>query len=328
MNQQVLLHKRPQGNISSTDFSVLQTEMPTPADGEILIKNEYVSIDPAMRGWMNEGTTYVAGVALNTVMRAFAAGTVVQSNHPKFKIGDAVQGLTGAQEFAVSNGQNIDACNLALGPLSWHLGILGMPGMTAYFGLIERAKPQIGDTIFISGAAGIVGSTVGQIAKILGCRVIGSAGGEEKCQHLLNLGFDAVIDYKTENLTAALTRHAPDKLNIFFDNVGGEILDAALAHLAWGARVVICGAISQYNNQQFYGPKNYMKLVSARASMNGIIVFDFKERYPEAVVQLSEWLKHGQMQYKEHVVQGLDRFAEALNMLFTGANFGKLVLKV
>jgi NADPH-dependent curcumin reductase len=328
MNKQVLLRKRPVGMVQDDDFEMVESAMPTIEDGQVLIANEFVSLDPAMRGWMNEGTTYVQGVALGAVMRAFAVGKIVESKHADFQIGDAVQGLTGAQTFAVSDGKNLSKCDLSKGPLSWHLGILGMPGMTAYFGLLERGRPTIGDTIFISGAAGVVGSTVGQIAKILGCNVIGSANGEAKCDYLKSIGFDATIDYKKEDTQKMLAVHAPNKLNIFYDNVGGEILDAALINLAWGARVVICGAISQYNNTSWQGPKNYMKLVSARASMTGIIVFDFLERYPEAVTQLSEWMHNGQLQYKEHVVEGIDQFSAALRMLFTGENFGKLVLKL
>jgi len=201
--------------------------------------------------------------------------------------------------------------------------------MTAYFGLLEKGQPKAGETVFISGAAGIVGSTVGQIAKIKGCKVVGTAGSEEKCRYLIEeCGFDAVINYKTEDIDAAVKKHCPEGVHVFYDNVGGELLDILLANLARGARVVICGAISQYNAKTMYGPKNYMKIVTARGYLTGIIVFDFIDRYPEAVNDLSNWLKTGQMSTKEHIETGIENFPQTLLKLYTGKNFGKLLLKV
>ena len=328
MNTQILLAKRPDGMVKDTDFDLKKTAIPSISEGQILIKNEYISLDPAMRGWMNEGTTYIPGVALGAVMRAFAAGQVVESKNPDFTEGAYVVGLTGAQTYSVSDGRGLSKVDLSLGSLSGHLGVLGMPGMTAYFGILERGKPKKGETVFVSGAAGIVGSTVGQIAKIKGCRVIGCAGGEEKCNYLQSIGFDAVIDYKKDDVAAKLKEIAPEGINIYYDNVGGNILDAALMNLARGARVVICGAISQYNDPSVQGPKNYLKIVSARGTLTGIIVFDFMGKYPIAVLQLSKWLKTNKLHYQEHVVEGIENFAPALRMLFTGENFGKLVLKI
>ena len=328
-NTQILLRARPQGMMQLTDFEQFTAVIPELTDGQFLVKIAYISLDPALRGWMNAGTTYIAGVALGTVMRAFAAGYVVASKNDNFKEGDAVTGLFGAQEYAVSNGVGVDNVDAKKYPLSWYLGVLGMPGMTAYFGFLERGKPKAGNTVFVSGAAGVIGTLVGQMAKIKGCKVVGSAGGAEKCRYLTEtLGFDAAIDYKNDNLAEKLKEICPEGIDVFYDNVGGETLDAGLGNLARGARVVICGAISQYNSSSIYGPKNYMKIVSARGTMNGIIVFDFQKDYPKAVKNIAKWLKEGKIQYKEHIEEGIARFPEVLQMLYTSDNFGKLVLKI
>lgn len=329
LNRQVLLIKRPQGMVQESDFELKSIPVRPLEKGELLIKNEFISIDPAMRGWMNEGTTYMPGVALGTVVRGFAAGRIIASENVLLPVGKAVQGLTGVQEYAVSDGKNITLCDENKAPVSWYLGILGMPGMTAYFGLLEKGKPKEGETVLISGAAGVVGSTAGQIAKIKGCNVIGIAGGKAKCNYLLGLGFNAVIDYKSEDVAAALKKIAPTGVDIFFDNIGGEQLDIALMNLARGARVVICGAISQYNDvQKIQGPKNYMKIVTARGVLTGIIVFDYLDEYPRAVTEISNWIKEGKLHYREHVVEGLEQYNTALQMLFRGENFGKLILKI
>jgi NADPH-dependent curcumin reductase len=329
MNKKILLIKRPQGMAADTDFQLVETAIPTIAADEILIKNEYVSLDPAMRGWMNEGTTYIKGVGLNEPMRAFTAGIVVQSNNINFAVGDAVQGLFTVQQYVISNGENISKLDTKNIPISWYLGILGMPGLTAYFGLLDKGQPKEGDTVLVSGAAGMIGSLVGQIAKIKGCKIIGIAGGKDKCDYVKNeLAFDAVINYKNDNVAKKIKELAPNGVNVYFDNVGGEILDAAMMNLALGARVVICGAISQYNDAQFNGLKNYMKIVSARATMSGIIVFDYFPRAEEAIKDLSTWLAEGKLKYKEHIVEGIEKFPETLRMLFTGENYGKLLLKI
>jgi hypothetical protein len=330
MNKQVLLAQRPSGMLKETDFSIVEKSIPALQENEVLVQIEYISLDPAMRGWMNAGTTYIRGVEIGEVMRAFAAGTVVDSKHPGFLKGDAVTGTMGAQSFAVMQGKHLTKVEATKVPLSWYVGILGMPGLTAYFGLLDKGMPKAGETVLVSGAAGMVGSVVGQIAKIKGCSVIGIAGGKDKCEVLLkDFGFDAAIDYKsTENIGKAIKELAPNGIDVYFDNVGGTILDAALLNLAMNARVVICGAISQYNATEVQGIKNYMKLISARGTMSGIIVFDYFPRATEALVDLSKWLTEGKIVYKEHVVEGLDHFANTLQMLFTGANTGKLVIKV
>lgn len=330
MNKQVLLAQRPSGMLKETDFSIVEKTIPDLQENEVLVQVQYTSLDPAMRGWMNAGTTYIKGVEIGEVMRAFAAGTVVDSKHPDFSKGDAVTGTMGAQSFAVMQGKHLTKVDTSRVPLSWYVGILGMPGLTAYFGLLDKGMPKAGETVLVSGAAGMVGSVVGQIAKIKGCTVIGIAGGKDKCAVLTHdFGFDAAIDYKSaENIGKAIKELAPNGIDIYFDNVGGSILDAALLNLAMNARVVICGAISQYNATEVQGIKNYMKLISARGTMSGIIVFDYFPRAAEALTDLSTWLNEGKIVYKEHVVEGLEHFANTLNMLFTGANTGKLVIKV
>ena len=328
-NTQILLVNRPDGMVKDADFRVVTSDVPLLQEGQVLIKIQYISIDPAIRGWMNAGTTYIPGVPINGVMRAFSAGQIIESKHPDFYQGQFVEGLLGATSFAVSDGKGLKVLDLSIGAIPTHLGILGMPGMTAYFGLLERGQPKSGETVFVSGAAGVVGSTVGQIAKIYGCKVVGSAGGKEKCDYLLANGFDMVIDYKSQNIDEELKKQCPEGINVYFDNVGGETLDATLLNLARGARIVICGAMSQYNDMQnVSGPKNYMKLVVARGEMKGIIVFDFLERYPEAITTISNWLLEGKIKSKEHIIEGIENFSMAVKMLFEGKNFGKLLVKV
>ncbi|WP_350288923.1 NADP-dependent oxidoreductase [uncultured Croceitalea sp.] len=327
-NRKVTLASRPNGMIADNNFKIVEEEIPAIEDGEILVQIEAISLDPAIRGWMNEGTTYIKGIEIGAVMRSFSAGKVIQSKNDSFAVDDYVEGFLGTQLYSISNGEGIRVINVSHGKLSHYLGVLGMPGMTAYFGLLRRGEPKSGEVIYISAASGVVGSTVGQIAKIKGCTVIGSAGSDTKCKFLVDeCGFDYAINYKTEDLDAKLKEYAPDGINIFYDNVGGATLDTALLNLARGARVVICGAISQYNDMaNIYGPKNYMKIVSARGYMTGIIVFDFIEEWPSAVEEMSGWIADGKINVKEHLVKGLDNYVPTLKMLFTGENFGKLVL--
>jgi NADPH-dependent curcumin reductase len=326
---QILLANRPEGMVKDSDFNIVSSEIPTLEVGQVLIQIHYISLDPAIRGWMNSGTTYIPGVAIGSVMRAFSAGEIIESKNENFSTGIFIVGLLGATSHAISDGKGLKILDLAKGNIPQHLGVLGMPGMTAYFGLLERGQPKSGETVFVSGAAGVVGSTVGQIAKIKGCKVIGAAGGKEKCDYLLSIGFDFVIDYKSENIDEALKKYCPEGISVYFDNVGGEILDIALANLARGARVVICGAMSQYNNHtDVKGPKNYMKIVTARGQMNGIIVFDFLVSFPEAVEEISRWITEEKIHSKEHIIEGIENFAPALRMLFEGKNFGKLLIKI
>lgn len=326
-NTKVALASRPQGFIEDSNFKLVTEELPELQEGELLVAIAAISLDPAIRGWMNEGTTYIKGIEIGAVIRTFSAGKVVASKNDAFKEGDFVEGLLGAQKYAISDGNGLKLLDLENSQISHHLGVLGMPGMTAYFGLLRRGEPKAGETIYISGAAGVVGSTVGQIAKIKGCTVIGSAGSDEKCAYLLEeCGFDHAINYKTEDIDQKLKEYAPEGIHIFYDNVGGPTLDMALLNLAHGARVVICGFISQYNSKEIYGPKNYMKIVSARGVMNGIIVFDYVKEWPDAVKEISQWIAEGKIKVKEHVEHGLENFVPTLKMLYTGKNFGKLVL--
>lgn len=330
INRQYKLAARPQGLPKASDWDYCQSDIPTIDEGQILVKVSHISLDPAMRGWMNEGKSYVPPVGIGEVMRAGAVGEVVQSQHSKFQTGDTVTGLFGVQDYAVSNGKGVQKVDATAAPLPLYLGTLGMPGMTAYFGLLDVGECKAGDTVVMSGAAGAVGSVAGQIAKIKGARVVGIAGGADKCRYVVDeLGFDACIDYKNDDLKVGLKTHCPDGVDVYFDNVGGEILDTVLTRLAMHARVVICGAISQYNNTTpVKGPSNYMSLLVNRASMKGMVVFDWAQRYGEAVQAMTGWLASGELQSKEHVVNGIDNFPEALLMLFEGKNLGKLVLKL
>ena len=328
-NTQVLLKAHPQGMVKVSDMEVVEMTVPTLQDGQILVKNEWISLDPAIRGWMNPGTTYIKGIQIGEVVRAFAVGEIIESKNDKYTVGEYVWGLLGAQKYSVSDGSGLVKADITKGQLSWHLGVLGMPGMTAYFGLLDKGKPEAGQTVLISGAAGVVGVTVGQIAKLKGCRVVGIAGGKAKCKYLVEeMGFDAAIDYKNEDVMAGILRTCPDKVDVFYDNIGGEILDAALSNLAFGARVVICGAISQYNSTSIQGPKNYMKIVTARGYITGIIVFDYAARFNEGIDEISQWIENGQIKTREDVYEGIENFGTTLLKLYTGENFGKLLLKI
>lgn len=328
VNHQFKLARRPVGMVQRTDFEYSAAPVATPGDGEVLVKILYISLDPAMRGWMNEGKSYVPPVGIGEVMRAGAVGRVITSNDPGIAVGDHVVGVLGVQEYAVAKAKQLTKVDPRLVPLPVYLGTLGMPGMTAYFGLLEVGKPKAGDTVVVSGAAGAVGQVVGQIAKIKGCRVVGIAGGKDKCDYLRSIGFDATIDYKHEDMKAALKEHCPKGVDVYFDNVGGEILDAVLTRLAMHARIVICGAISQYNEAKMKGPSNYMSLLVHRASMTGMVVFDYASRYSEAAREMAGWMAAGQLKTREDIVEGLETFPDTLLKLFKGENTGKLVLKV
>jgi len=277
---------------------------------------------------MNEGKSYVPPVGIGEVMRAGALGRVIASNDPGVAVGDHVVGVLGVQEYAVAKGKSLTKVDPRLVPLPVYLGTLGMPGMTAYFGLLDVGRPKAGETVVVSGAAGAVGQVVGQIAKIKGCRVVGIAGGKDKCDYLRSIGFDAAIDYKHDDVKAALKQHCPKGVDVYFDNVGGEILDAVLTQLAMHARIVICGAISQYNEARMKGPSNYMSLLVNRATMQGMVVFDYASRYGEAAREMAGWMAAGELKTREDIVEGLETFPEALLKLFKGENTGKLVLKV
>lgn len=323
------LAARPVGLPKVSDWQIGDEPVSMPEDGEFLVQVEYLSVDPAMRTWMNAGRSYVPAVEIGEVMRAGGIGRVVESRHPGFATGDEVFGTFGVQRYAVSDGRDVTQVDTTLAPAPVHLGALGISGLTAYFGLLDVGRPQPGQTVVVSGAAGSVGSIAGQIARIKGCRVVGIAGGADKCRWLVEeLGFDAAIDYKAGDLRKQLRTHAPDGIDVFFDNVGGATLEAALSRLARGARVVICGAISQYNaDDELRGPANYMQLLVARASMTGFVIFDYADRYREGVVQLADWLRSGELRSREQVVEGsVGDFPEVLLALFRGDNTGKLIL--
>ena len=334
-NHQIRLAARPNGLPTREGWSFTTEPVAEPDAGGVLVKTLAISLDPAMRGWMNEGKSYIVPVGIGEVMRAGGVGTVVASKNPAFAVGDTVSCGTGVQEYCLVAGDKIKAhglfkINLRLGTATQWLNVLGMPGMTGYFGLMDVGQPQAGETVVVSGAAGAVGQTVGQIAKIKGCRVVGIAGGPEKCAWVVKeLGFDACIDYKSAEVKAGLKEHCPKGVDIYFDNVGGDILDAVLTRINRKARIIICGAISQYNNTTpVKGPANYLSLLVNRARMEGIVVFDYTERFPIAVAELAGYLKDGRMKSKEDVVVGLATFPETLLKLFNGENFGKLVLQV
>jgi hypothetical protein len=328
VNHQFRLARRPVGMVQRSDFEYTEAPVAEPGEGEVLVKILYISLDPAMRGWMNEGRSYIPPVGIGEVMRAGAVGRVIASRDPSIGVGDHVVGVLGVQEYAIAKAKGLTKVDPRLVPLPVYLGTLGMPGMTAYFGLLDVGRPKSGETVVVSGAAGAVGQVVGQIAKIKGCRVVGIAGGPEKCAYLRSIGFDAAIDYKHQDLKAALRERCPKGVDVYFDNVGGEILDTVLTHLAMHARIVICGAISQYNESKMKGPSNYMSLLVNRASMTGMVVFDYASRYAEAAREMAGWMATGQLKSREDIVEGLETFPETLLKLFKGENTGKLVLKV
>ena len=333
-NHQVRLASRPVGLPTRDNWKFTSEPVAEPGPGGVLVKTLCLSLDPAMRGWMNEGKSYIPPVEIGAVMRAGGVGQVIASNNSAFAVGDYVNAGLDVQEYCLIPEEQIKRSGMfkidaRLGLTSW-LNVLGMPGMTGYFGLMDVGQPKAGETVVVSGAAGAVGQTVGQIAKLKGCRVVGIAGGKAKCDWVVKeLGFDACIDYKAGDVKAGLKEHCPKGVDIYFDNVGGDILDAVLTRITRGARIIICGAISQYNNTTpVTGPANYLSLLVNRARMEGIVVFDYADRYPQAIAEMAGYLKDGRMKSKEDVVDGLENFPETLLKLFNGENFGKLVLRV
>jgi NADPH-dependent curcumin reductase len=335
-NHQVRLAARPVGLPKDSDWQFTQEAVAEPAPGGIVVKTLALSLDPAMRGWMNEGKSYIPPVGIGEVMRAGGIGVVVASQNAAYAVGDHVYASLGVQEYCTLPESEFKRAGLAkidtrLGSATQWLNVLGMPGMTAYFGLMDVGLPKAGQTLVVSGAAGAVGQTVGQLGKILGLRVVGIAGGPAKCDWVVKeLGFDACIDYKAGHLKDHLRDACPKGVDIYFDNVGGEILDTVLTRITRGARIVICGAISQYNNTTAVkGPANYLSLLVNRARMEGMVVFDYADRYHVAIAEMGGYLKAGKMKSKEDVVTGgVAAFPATLLKLFNGENFGKLVLQV
>jgi NADPH-dependent curcumin reductase len=336
-NHQVRLASRPVGMPTRANWNFTTEPVLEPGDGGVLLKTLALSLDPAMRGWMNEGKSYIPPVGIGEVMRAGGVGQVVASKNPGFAVGDFVSAGFGVQEYlnvaqADLKRNGVVKIDLRVGSLNQWLNVLGMPGMTGYFGLMDIGQPKPGETVVVSGAAGAVGQTVGQMAKIKGCRVVGIAGGAAKCEWVVKeLGFDVCIDYKASpsSVRDGLKAHCPNGVDIYFDNVGGEILDHVLAKISRDARIIICGAISQYNNTTpIQGPKNYLSLLVNRGMMKGMVVFDYADRYHLAIAEMAAYLKDGRMKSKEDVVVGIGTFPETLLKLFNGENFGKLVLQV
>jgi NADPH-dependent curcumin reductase CurA len=345
VNHQIRLAARPIGLPTREGWSFTTEAVAEPQEGGVVVKTLSLSLDPAMRGWMNEGKSYIPPVGIGEVMRAGGVGKIIATRNPDFAVGDYVFGGLGVQEYLQVPADHIKRSglvkiDLSIGTVNQWLNVLGMPGMTGYFGLMDVGQPKAGETVVVSGAAGAVGQTVGQMAKIKGCRVVGIAGGPAKCEWVVKeLGFDACIDYKAGPTTAGvssgsavkdgLKEHCPKGVDIYFDNVGGEILDTVLTRINMKARIIICGAISQYNNTTaVQGPKNYLSLLVNRARMEGIVVFDYAARYHLAIAEMAGYLKDGRMKSKEDVVIGLNTFPETLINLFNGSNFGKLVLQV
>ena len=334
--RRLTLSSRPIGAVKPSDFEVIEAPLPELQEGEVQVRITHLSLDPAMRGWMNDAPSYIPPVALGEVMRAGGLGRVEASKNERFQPGDIVSGLLGVQEVATIDGKQLRTINPDLAPLTTNLGVIGMTGLTAYFGLLEVGAPKAGDTVLVSGAAGATGSVVGQIAKLKGCRVVGIAGGAEKCSYLTDiLGFDAAVDYKDPeggDIRRAIAKACPEGIDVYFDNVGGEILDAALLRINQRARVVICGAISLYNAasaQELKGPANYLTLLVKRARMEGFIVFDYFTRYPEAIHDLAGWLAEGKLHHEETIVEGdISDFPETLQRLFSGKKRGKLILNI
>ncbi len=330
MNKQLLFVKRPVGEVDASTWSLETNPIPEIEEGQILIKQHYISLDPAMRGWMNNSKSYIEPMAIGSVMRAGSVGEVITSKNPKFKVGTYLAGTGGVQQYTATDGKGYYPVDPKMAPLPTYIGTLGMPGMTAYFGITEVGKVKEGDTVLVSGAAGAVGSIVGQVAKIKGCKVVGIAGGADKCKYVVDeLGFDACIDYKNENVASRFKEECPKGIDIYFDNVGGEILDIALSRLRRNARIVICGAISQYNNKTaIKGPSNYLALLVSRATMQGMVVFDYVDRYKEGAMQLGTWMAQGKLKSREDVYEGIENFPATFKRLFSGEKLGKLVLKV
>lgn len=333
INKKWTLASRPETVVGEEHFNLETEAVRDLVDGEFLVKNHYLSFEPAQRGWLNDVRSYLPPVAIGEVMRAGAVGEVIASKHSEFAVGDHVQGTFGWQEYAISNDSGIyPATKIAADtPISYPLHIYGLTGLTAYFGFLDIGKPKAGETVLVSGAAGATGSTVGQMAKMLGCKVIGIAGGQAKCQWLVDeLGYDAVIDYKSESVGERLEALCNNSIDLFFDNVGGPILDHALVNMANNGRIVLCGGISSgYQVKELPpGPKNYMQLVIRRCQMEGFIVLDYVERYPEARAQLMQWVEEGKILVKEHILEGIEQCPSALAGLFAGQNFGKQLVKI
>jgi NADPH-dependent curcumin reductase CurA len=329
LNKQVLLASRPQGPVTEDNFRIVETPIGSPGPGEVLIRNQWLSLDPYMRGRMNDVKSYAPPAQLGAVMVGQTAGEVVESQDPNFKPGDKVLTQLGWQLYGVAKGRELVKIDATRAPMSHYLGVLGMPGITAWFGLLEIGQPKPGETVVVSAASGAVGSVVGQLARIKGCRVVGIAGGQAKCDYVVQqLGFDACIDYKAGNLLQDLRAQCPKGVDVCFENVGGVILDTTLRLMNPFSRIVLSGLIAEYNAAEPYGYKTLRAVLVNRIKMQGMIVFDWKDRYGEALKGLSGYLAEGKLKYRESVVQGLDNAPKGLIALLKGENFGKQIVKL
>ncbi len=326
-NKRVVLASRPVGWVSEDNFRIETASVPAPQEGEVLVKNLWLSLDPYMRGRMSDAKSYVKGVDIGEVMVGQTVGEVVESNNPRLNKGDHVLTQLGWQLYGCTReASRVDGSRV---PLSYYLGILGMPGLTAYFGLKELGQPKAGDTVVVSAASGAVGSVVGQLAKAWGCRVVGIAGGGAKCGYVKNeLGFDACVDYKAGDLHAALGEACPRGVDVYFDNVGGPMLDTLLRRMNLFSRIVVCGLISEYNATEPYGYRNLRAVLVNRIRIQGMIVFDWKDRYAEGLAAIADLLQKKQLKYRESVVEGLDNAPKGLIALLKGGNFGKQLVKL
>ena len=328
--REIRLAARPQGTPRPEDFELVEVPLPEPAEGEILVRNEYLSVDPYMRGRMREVKSYVPPFQVGEVMDGGAVGQVIASNGGEFEKGAWVQGLNGWREHYVSDGDGLFPVDPDLAPVSTALGVLGMPGLTAYAGLTEIGRPKPGETLFVSGAAGAVGSTVGQIARLRGLRVVGSAGSPEKVEWLTGeLGFDAAFDYHDGDVASQLREHCPDGIDIYFDNVGGDHLDAALARMRTFGRIAVCGAISQYNEEKPpRGPANFLAVIPRRLTIRGFIVFDHYGLLKDFTAEVGAWVASGELKYRETIVEGIENMPAAFIGLLAGENIGKMLVKL
>jgi len=330
MNRQILLASRPNGVPKETDFQISETQIPQPSDGQCLIRSLYMSVDPYMRGRIRDRKSYAPPVGLGEVMVGGAVGKVLESRGTPFSVGDIVVGGLGWQEYAVADGKELRKVDPEAGPISTSLGVLGMPGITAYFGLLDICDPQPNETVVVSAAAGAVGSAVGQIAKIKGCRAVGIAGSDEKVRHLIeDLGFDAAFNYKTSETGGKLREYCPDGVDVYFDNVGGAITDAVFPLLNTKSRVAVCGQISQYNLEEpELGPRLLWHLIVKRAKVQGFLVFDYQNRYDVALAELSEWVRGERLKYRERIAEGIENAPRAFIEMLSGKNTGKQLVKL
>jgi len=329
MNRQVLLASRPQGWVVEDNFRIVETPLPAPGHGEVLVKNEWLSLDPYMRGRMNEAKSYVPPVQIGEVMVGQTVGEVLESQDAAFKAGDKVLAPLGWQLYGSAKAKSLRKIDTARAPATYYLGVLGMPGMTAWFGLSEIGKPKAGETLVVSAASGAVGSVVGQLAKIMGCRAVGIAGGKAKCDYVVDeLGFDACIDYKAGDVGERLREACPNGVDVYFENVGGVLLDTMLTVMNRFSRIVICGFVAEYNATEPYGYKRLRSILVNRIRMQGMLVFDWEERYGEAIEALAKHLAAGKLKYRESIVEGLDNAPKGLIGLLKGENFGKQLVKL